>query len=83
MSGYGWIPVDASEAWKDPSKRDYFFGAHDANRVEFTRGRDIDLAPKQAGEPLNYSVYPYAELGGKPFERIQTEIRFKDLGGKP
>jgi len=79
VAGYGWIPVDASEAWKDPGKRDYFFGAHDVNRVEFTRGRDIDLAPKQAGEPLNYSVYPYAELGGKPFTGMQSEFAFKDL----
>lgn len=79
VTGYGWIPVDASEAWKNPEKRDYFFGAHDVNRVQFTRGRDIDLAPKQAGEPLNYSVYPYAELDGKPFAGIQTEFAFKDI----
>ena len=83
VSGYGWIPVDASEGWKDPAKRDYFFGAHDVNRVQFTRGRDIDLAPKQAGEPLNYSVYPYAELGGKPFEGIQAEFAFRDLAAGP
>jgi transglutaminase-like putative cysteine protease len=79
VTGYGWIPVDASEAWKDPGKRGYFFGAHDVNRVQFTRGRDIDLAPKQAGEPLNYSVYPYAELDGKPFTGLKSEFAFKDL----
>ena len=64
----GWVPVDASEAAKDPSRRAYFFGAHDENRVEFTRGRDVTLAPKQAGPPLNYFVYPYAEADGKPLE---------------
>jgi hypothetical protein len=48
-TGIGWIPIDASEAAKDPSRRDYFFGAHDENRVEFTRGRDLKLAPLQAG----------------------------------
>jgi transglutaminase-like putative cysteine protease len=79
VKGYGWIPVDASEAWKNPEKREYFFGAHDVNRVQFTTGRDIDVAPKQAGEPLNYSVYPYAELAGKPFSGIKTEFAFKDL----
>jgi len=78
VADYGWIPVDASEAWKDLSKRDYFFGAHDANRVEFTRGRDIDLAPKQTGGPLNYAVYPYAEMGGKEFPGIKAEFGFKD-----
>jgi len=75
---YGWIPVDASEAWKHPEKRDYFFGAHDVNRVQFTTGRDLELAPKQAGEPVNYAVYPYAELGGKPFGGIKSEFAFHD-----
>jgi transglutaminase-like putative cysteine protease len=64
----GWVPVDASEAAKNPDKRNYFFGAHDENRVEFTRGRDLELTPKQAGPPLNYFVYPYAEADGKPLE---------------
>src|SRR5919109_861996 len=63
---YGWIPVDASEAWKHPDKKDYFFGAHDDNRVQFTLGRDIRLDPPQQGGPLNYFIYPYAELDGKP-----------------
>ena len=68
----GWVPVDASEAAKDPSRRAYFFGAHDENRVEFTRGRDVTLAPRQAGPPLNYFVYPYAEADGKPLEVGRT-----------
>jgi transglutaminase-like putative cysteine protease len=68
----GWVPVDASEAAKNPDKRNYFFGAHDENRVEFTRGRDVELAPKQAGPPLNYFVYPYAEADGKPLEVAHT-----------
>ena len=68
----GWVPVDASEAAKNPDKRAYFFGAHDENRVEFTRGRDLTLVPKQAGPPLNYFVYPYAEADGKPLEVAHT-----------
>jgi len=31
LAGVGWVPVDASEAWKNPAKRDFFFGAHDTN----------------------------------------------------
>jgi transglutaminase-like putative cysteine protease len=76
----GWVPVDASEAAKDPSRRNYFFGAHDENRVEFTRGRDVTLAPKQAGPPLNYFVYPYAEADGKPLEGVEKSYLFEDLG---
>ena len=74
----GWVPVDASEAAKDPGRRAYFFGAHDENRVEFTRGRDVILAPKQAGPPLNYFVYPYAEADGKPLEVGRT-YEFADV----
>jgi transglutaminase-like putative cysteine protease len=77
-TGIGWIPVDASEAAKDPSKREYFFGAHDENRVEFTRGRDLKLAPPQAGDPLNYFVYPYAEADGKPVDNVERTFTWKD-----
>jgi transglutaminase-like putative cysteine protease len=78
LQPYGWIPVDASEAWKDPAKRDYFFGAHDVNRVQFTLGRDIRLDPSQQGEPLNYFVYPYAEVDGNPFT-LESKSSFRDL----
>jgi len=74
---YGWIPVDASEAWKHPDKKDYFFGAHDDNRLQFTVGRDIRLIPPQQGDPLNYFIYPYAELDGKPFA-VESKFSFQD-----
>jgi transglutaminase-like putative cysteine protease len=76
--GIGWIPIDASEAGKDPSKREYFFGAHDENRVEFTRGRDLQLTPRQAGDPLNYFVYPYAEADGKPVDDLDRVFSWLD-----
>jgi transglutaminase-like putative cysteine protease len=74
---YGWIPVDASEAWKHPEKKNYFFGAHDDNRLQFTIGRDIRLDPLQKGDPLNYFIYPYAELDGKPFA-VESRFSFQD-----
>jgi transglutaminase-like putative cysteine protease len=77
--GAGWVPVDASEAAKDPSRREYFFGALDENRVEFSRGRDLVLAPPQQGEPLNYFVYPYTELDGKPYTGVETTVMYRDL----
>ena len=48
LDGYGWVPVDASEAWKHQEKKDYFFGALDEDRVKFSEGRDLVLAPPQA-----------------------------------
>jgi transglutaminase-like putative cysteine protease len=74
----GWIPIDASEAAKDPSKRDYFFGAHDENRIELSKGRDIVLVPKQQGEPLNYFVYPYAEADGAKLNSVAWEVSYRD-----
>jgi transglutaminase-like putative cysteine protease len=81
LSGVGWVPVDASEAWKNPAKRDYFFGAHDVNRVFFTYGRDIRLSPDQKGDPLNYFIYPYAELNGKSLTGLQTHFSFREVPG--
>jgi transglutaminase-like putative cysteine protease len=76
---HGWIPVDISEAWKHPEKKDYFFGAHDANRMEFTMGRDLELSPKQDGKPLNYFVYPYVEVAGKEYPNVSTAFSFADV----
>ena len=71
--------MDTSEANKHPEQRDYFFGAHDENRIEFTVGRDIKLNPQQADEPLNFFIYPYAEIDGKPVSDIRREFHYKDL----
>ena len=79
LNGYGWVPVDASEAWKDPSRRDYFFGAHDANRVQFSVGRDVTLTPPQSGPALNFFIYPYVEVDGKPFTQVTKKFSFRDV----
>jgi transglutaminase-like putative cysteine protease len=79
LKGIGWVPVDASEASKDPAKRDYFFGAHDEHRVLFTTGRDVRLSPAQKGEPLNYFIYPYVEVDGKVFTNVQKKFFYKDV----
>jgi transglutaminase-like putative cysteine protease len=78
IQGMGWIPVDASEASKNPSKKDYFFGALDVNRVLFTYGRDIRLSSDQKGDPLNYFIYPYAEADGHPVTNLQKTFSFRD-----
>ncbi len=76
--GYGWVPVDISEAWKHPDMRDYYFGAHDANRVQFTVGRDLVLSPPQQGPPLNYFIYPYVEVGGQEHANLTQQFSFAD-----
>ena len=73
----GWIPVDISEAWKAKEKEDYFFGSVDANRVQLSTGRDIALSPRQAGPALNYFVYPYVEVDGKPYDKLDKQFSFE------
>jgi hypothetical protein len=52
------LVVDISEAWKHPENRDYFFGSHDANRVQLSMGRDLRLNPALDGKPLNFWCIP-------------------------
>lgn len=78
IDGKGWIPVDISEAWKHPEKRDYFFGSHDVNRVQLTMGRDLRLNPPQDGKPLNYFVYPYVEVDGQEYPNVSMDFSFAD-----
>lgn len=75
----GWFPVDASEASKDPSRREYFFGTVDENRVALSVGRDIVLDPPQEGEPLNFFVFPYCEVDGQPFQGVNRKVRYSDI----
>ena len=75
----GWIPVDISEAWKAKQKEDYFFGNIDANRVQLSTGRDIALSPKQDGPALNYFVYPYVEVDGKPYDKLDKQFSFEEV----
>jgi transglutaminase-like putative cysteine protease len=76
--GIGWVPVDASEAAKNPARREYFFGAHDENRVEFSKGRDVQLVPRQQGAALNYFVYPYVEVDGGKYTTVETACSYTD-----
>ena len=77
----GWVPVDISEANKFPKLTEYYFGSLTENRVTMSTGRDIVLVPAQAGPPLNYFIYPYAEVDGKPLavEKIKRTVKYKDM----
>ena len=77
----GWVPVDISEANKHPTRADYYFGNLTADRVTFSTGRGLTLEPKQAGPPLNFFVYPYVEVGGKPYpaDQVRRKFGYEDL----
>ena len=75
LPGRGWVPIDASEAAKHPQQRELLYGTHPADRIHFTTGRDLVLSEGSAAQPLNYFVYPYVEVGGKPW-RVKLDTRF-------
>ena len=77
----GWVPVDISEANKNPKLTEYCFGNLSENRVTFTVGRAITLEPKQDGPPLNFFVYPYVEVGGKVYsaDKIAHTFAYEDI----
>jgi transglutaminase-like putative cysteine protease len=94
--GYGWVVVDPADVRKailekkitlEQAKplREYHFGAVDANRIAVGTGRDLVLNPPQAGEPLNYFMYPYAEADGKPLNEdlygfnLGYKITYRDI----
>ncbi|HEX8042381.1 transglutaminase domain-containing protein [Candidatus Deferrimicrobium sp.] len=96
LPGYGWIVVDPADVRKAILERkitveearplrEYYFGAVDESRIAFGTGRDLRLNPPQAGPPLNYLMYPYAEADGKPLNEdlfgfnLGYTIRFKEL----
>ncbi|TAL25594.1 MAG: transglutaminase domain-containing protein, partial [Nitrospirae bacterium] len=97
LQGYGWVPVDPSDVRKAMLEKkttdlkdvnnivEYFFGAVDESRVAYQTGRDIVLNPPQSGGKLNYFMYPYAEVEGKPLNEdlfgfnLGYKISFREL----
>lgn len=78
VPAHGWFPIDASEGWKNKDKRDLFFGTYPADRIQFTVGRDLVLGD-QRGPPLNYFIYPYVEVDGKPYAAVKAHFEYVDL----
>lgn len=86
LPGTGWVladPADVLKAvltnvWDKESQetkdlQEYYFGSSNAERVELSRGRDLDLSPKQDGKPLNNFGYPYAEVDGEAIDFYAPE----------
>jgi len=48
--------------------------------VQFTIGRDLQLSPPQAGPPLNYFIYPYVEIDGRPLAKLTKTFLYRDRG---
>lgn len=91
VPGYGWVPADAADVRKimladkldlkgAQDKIDYYFGGVEQYRIALARGgRGYYLNPRQNDGPLNYFMYPYAEVNGKSLEWLaaQTSLKYK------
>jgi transglutaminase-like putative cysteine protease len=74
-----WVPVDISEAWKNPKLADYYFGHNPANRFELTKGRDLVVDPEPESGPINFLVYPLLEMNGEVV-KPETTFMFRRIG---
>ena len=74
------MPVDISEADKNPAMKEYYFGNLTENRVTFSPGRGLTLVPKQAGAPPHFFIHPHVEVDGKPMpaDTVKAEGGDKD-----
>ena len=86
LPGYGWVAADPADVRKgmlkrglgraDPVPEDLraqFWAGVDAARVRVGVGRDLTLNPPQTGEPLNYLMYPFAQVGGATLDWLDPQ----------
>lgn len=85
LPGTGWVQVDPADVRKmmlvnkldleeAAPYRQYYFGAVDEFRIVLEKsGRGLQLLPPQKGGPLNYFMYPYAEVDGEPLDYLDPK----------
>lgn len=73
-----WWPVDISEGNKYTALATYYFGHHPANRIELSRGRDLEVNPGPQSGPIPFHAYPVMEVDGKEM-LVPTNFSFKRL----
>jgi transglutaminase-like putative cysteine protease len=80
--GLGWVPLDVALADLLPSRdqQEWYFGNLDARRVTWSYGRDLTLAPKQDGGPVNAMHKVYVEIDGKPHTTWERKITYTSAG---
>lgn len=75
-----WWPIDISEGNKYTALATYYFGHHPANRIEFSKGRDLIVKPGPNSGPINFFAYPVLEIEGKS-SSVETIFTFSRKTG--
>ncbi len=94
LPGIGWVPVDPAEVRKIMLLREhdlpaaapyrkYFFGSVDAFRIALLKGGRGLTCPERNVEKVNYFMYPYCEVDGRPIDYCRPRtfryaIRFRE-----
>jgi transglutaminase-like putative cysteine protease len=78
LPGFGWVPADPAEGARNPSQRSAYFGGIDADRIQFSVGREITLEPRQNGDPIGFWLYPYAEADGLPLGGASYRFKWSE-----
>jgi transglutaminase-like putative cysteine protease len=79
--GHGWIPLDVALADLLPTReqQQWYFGNLEPRRVTWSYGRDLTLAPKQDGGPVNAMHKVYVEIDGKPHTAWDRKFTYRSL----
>ena len=79
--GVGWVPLDVALANLLPTReqQESYFGNLDAQRVTWSYGRDLILAPKQDGGPVNAMQKVYVEIDGKPHTAWDRKFTYRSV----
>ena len=89
LPGKGWVSTDPADVRKlmlarnldlkhATDIRDYYFNQVDQYRISLGRGaRGFYLNPRQNDKPLNYFMYPYAEVDGVALEWLAAQKALK------
>jgi transglutaminase-like putative cysteine protease len=80
--GIGWMPLDVALAdlLPTPEAQAEYFGNLEARRVTWTEGRDLTLAPPQAGPPVNAMHKVYVEVDGQPHTAWDRKFTYRSAG---
>jgi transglutaminase-like putative cysteine protease len=95
LRGAGWVPVDPADVRKvvleeklelqNPAVqkiREQLFGSWEMNWVEFNNARDFILNPVSAISPVNFLMYPRAEVDGVPRDELDAKAFVYEIEAK-
>ena len=86
IPGYGWYSVDPADvrkmmlvkklSWNDKKTKyfvKFFWEGIEPYRIKLSTGKDLILTPPQEGKPLNYFMYPFAQVNGKAIDFLAPD----------